>query len=43
MEGLPEGLCETVMAEMKEGLLKNRYGRIVFKDILTRINTSVEF
>jgi len=42
MEGLPEGLCECVMAEMEEGLLKNRYGRVTFKDILTRGKNSVE-
>jgi DNA/RNA-binding domain of Phe-tRNA-synthetase-like protein len=43
MEGLPEGLCETVMTEMEEKLLKNGYGSVVFKDILTKTKTLTEF
>ncbi len=43
MEGLPDGICETVMADMEEGLLGNKYGRVIVKDILTKEKRSVEF
>jgi DNA/RNA-binding domain of Phe-tRNA-synthetase-like protein len=43
MQGLPDGLCETVMHNMEEMLLNNNYGRVAFKDILTKTKTSVEF
>lgn len=35
MEGLPDVLCEDVMRDMEESMLKNGNGRVVHKDILT--------
>jgi DNA/RNA-binding domain of Phe-tRNA-synthetase-like protein len=35
MEGLPDVLCEGVMRDMEESMLKNGNGRVVHKDILT--------
>jgi len=43
MEGLSDGLCKRVMTDMEEGILKNRYGRVTFKDILTRDKNSATF
>ncbi|MCX8022880.1 MAG: phenylalanine--tRNA ligase beta subunit-related protein [Syntrophorhabdaceae bacterium] len=35
LEGLPEGICENIMAELEQGLHENGYGIIIHKDILT--------
>ncbi len=43
MEGLEPGLCGQVMDEMDQALTKNRYGRIVHRDIITRQNLSTKF
>ena len=43
MPGLPDGLCETVMTEMENAILKNNYGRVLFRDISTSAKMSVEF
>jgi DNA/RNA-binding domain of Phe-tRNA-synthetase-like protein len=43
MEGLPDGICKAIMADMEEAILKNRYGRVIHKDILTINKTSTEF
>ena len=43
MEGLETGLCERAMDEMDHGLAKNRYGRIVHRDIITRQNLWTKF
>ncbi|HNQ62533.1 MAG TPA: phenylalanine--tRNA ligase beta subunit-related protein [Syntrophorhabdaceae bacterium] len=40
MPGLSDGLCETVMADMEQMLVKNRYGKVLMKDILTKTKTS---
>jgi DNA/RNA-binding domain of Phe-tRNA-synthetase-like protein len=36
MEGLREGLCEDVLADMEAGLISNNIGRVLHRDILHR-------
>jgi DNA/RNA-binding domain of Phe-tRNA-synthetase-like protein len=43
MEGLPPGLCETVMTDMEQGLSRNGYGRVVHRGILTSGVRATEF
>ena len=43
MPGLPEGLLETVMAEMESRLSQNGNGRIIHRDVLTRENPGTRF
>jgi len=43
LQGLPDGLCETVMSEIENEIVKNRYGRAIFRDILTKAKTSAAF
>ena len=43
MEGLPGWLCQTVMKDMEESILRNGYGKITHKDILTCDKLKTEF
>lgn len=43
LQGLPDGLCETVMSEIENEIVKNHYGSVVFRDILTKAKTSAAF
>ena len=43
MEGLPDTLCETVMADMEESLLRNGNGKVIHRDMLTRDRLFTEF
>lgn len=36
MEGVADGTCERIMEEMGEALARNRYGTVLYRDILTR-------
>jgi DNA/RNA-binding domain of Phe-tRNA-synthetase-like protein len=43
MEGLPDWLCESVMKDVEEGIVKNGYGKIIHKDIITKDKLQTEF
>lgn len=43
MEGLPDSLCENIMGDMEESLLKNGNGRVIHENILTRDKLKTEF
>ncbi len=43
MEGLPDGLCESTMKDMEENIIKNGYGKIIHRDILTKDKLRTEF
>ncbi len=40
---LPEWLCRSTMNDLENGILKNSYGSIIHKDIVTRDNAKTEF
>ncbi|HEX2965482.1 MAG TPA: phenylalanine--tRNA ligase beta subunit-related protein [Syntrophorhabdaceae bacterium] len=41
--GLPEWLCQSTINDLEESILRNGYGSIIHKDILTRSNMKTEF
>jgi hypothetical protein len=43
MEGLPDWLCQSVIKDMEESIIKNGYGKIIHKDILTQDKLQTEF
>jgi DNA/RNA-binding domain of Phe-tRNA-synthetase-like protein len=43
MEGLEEGLCDQVMADMEKGMRDNGYGKVVHRDILKSGRLFTEF
>lgn len=43
MEGLPDRLCENVIKDIEEGIVKNGYGKIIHKDIITKDRFQTEF
>lgn len=43
MAGLPHSLCGEIIADFEASLVKNRYGMVVHKDILTKDNPVTEF
>ncbi len=43
MEGLPDWLCESTMKDMEENIIKNGYGKIIHRDILTKDKLQTEF
>jgi DNA/RNA-binding domain of Phe-tRNA-synthetase-like protein len=43
MEGLPDWLCQSVINDMEESIIKNGYGKIIHKDILTKEKLQTEF
>ena len=43
MEGLPDWLCQSVIRDMEESIIKNGYGKIIHRDILTKEKLQTEF
>ncbi len=43
MGGLPEWLCENVVRDMEEKIIKNGYGKTIHKNILTKDNITTKF
>jgi hypothetical protein len=43
MEGLPDWLCQSVITDMENNIIKNGYGKIIHKDILTKEKLQTEF
>jgi lysyl-tRNA synthetase class 2 len=43
MAGLPDWLCQAVIKDMEESIIKNGYGKIIHKDILTKEKLQTEF